>query len=184
MHPTGKREWHLCCSLSREKQRLLYALTKNPTHESAGAGVQGAFGQYPIIPPTVPNENPGNGNIVKNGGLQFSRPIRLRAHTVLLAVDSESPDEYAFESVGGNIKLMGIVDFAEIRPNCTEDHSGVALRDQEQVFRLAGSAAAFRRCLCDGRIARIRAHFEGIAAGTASMRSVLHVGNRDGLGST
>ena len=50
----------------------------------------------------------------------FRGPLAFKAHTVLLALDNETPDEYAFESVGGNISLMGIVDFAEIRSHCTE----------------------------------------------------------------
>src|SRR6185437_12979418 len=56
----------------------------------------------------------------KTVDFSFRGPLGFEAHTVLLSVDGDSPDEYAFESVGGNITLMGIVDFAEIRPNCTE----------------------------------------------------------------
>src|SRR6476659_2295367 len=56
----------------------------------------------------------------KTVDFSFRGPIGFEAHTVLLSVDSDSPDQYAFESVGGNIALMGIIDFAQIRPNCTE----------------------------------------------------------------
>src|SRR5205807_8297489 len=56
----------------------------------------------------------------KTVDFSFRGPIGFEAHTVLLAVDSDSPDQYAFESVGGNIDLIGLVDFTEIRPNCTE----------------------------------------------------------------
>src|ERR1017187_6416460 len=56
----------------------------------------------------------------KTVDFSFRGPLSFQGRTVLLAVDSESPDQFAFESVGGNIDLMGLVDFAEIRPNCTE----------------------------------------------------------------
>src|SRR4030095_2089208 len=56
----------------------------------------------------------------KTVDFSFRGPLGLKAHTVLLSVESDSPDQYAFESVGGNINLMGIVEFAEIRPSCTE----------------------------------------------------------------
>ena len=73
----------------------------------------------------------------KTVDFSFRGPVGFQAHTVLLSVESDSADEYAFESVGGNISLMGIVDFAEIRPNCTE---------------------------VTAELRSIRAHFEGIAA--------------------
>src|SRR5437660_12854808 len=56
----------------------------------------------------------------KTVDFSFRGPFGFQARTVLLAVESESPNECAFESVGGNIDLMGLVDFAEIRGNCTE----------------------------------------------------------------
>lgn len=52
--------------------------------------------------------------------VSFRGPLGFEAHTVLLSVESDVPNQYAFESAGGNIDLMGIVDFAEIRPTCTE----------------------------------------------------------------
>src|SRR5947207_13704411 len=56
----------------------------------------------------------------KTVDFSFRGPLGFEAHTVLLSVDSDSRDQYAFATVGGNINLMGIVDFAEIRSNCTE----------------------------------------------------------------
>src|ERR1700681_2864192 len=56
----------------------------------------------------------------KTVDFSFRGPIGFQARTVLLAVDSDSPNECAFESVGGNIELTGLVNFEEIRPNCTE----------------------------------------------------------------
>ena len=56
----------------------------------------------------------------KTADFSFRGPLGFETHTVLLPVESDSPDQCMFESEAGNIKLMGIVDFAEIRPNCTE----------------------------------------------------------------
>src|SRR5204862_6653012 len=56
----------------------------------------------------------------KTVDFSFRGPLGFQARTVLLSVDSESSDEYAFESVGGNLDLMRLADFTEIRPQCTE----------------------------------------------------------------
>ncbi len=90
----------------------------------------------------------------KTVDFSFRGPLGFEAHTVLLSVESDSPDEYAFESVGGNITLMGIVDFAEIRPNCTEVTLAVHYEIKNQAVRLAGSALAFRGQFCHGRTAQ------------------------------
>src|SRR5260370_20971928 len=56
----------------------------------------------------------------KTVDFSFRGPFGFEAHTVLLSVESDSSDQYAFESVGGNIDLIGVVDFADILPTCTE----------------------------------------------------------------
>src|SRR5205823_14002551 len=50
----------------------------------------------------------------------FRGPFGFQAHTVLLSVESDSPSEVAFESVGGNLEVVGLVDFTDFRQNCTE----------------------------------------------------------------
>ena len=61
------KENGIAVALFPRKQRLLYAFTKNPTHESAGAGVQGASGEYSIIPAAVLNGNAGYCDFVQDG---------------------------------------------------------------------------------------------------------------------
>src|ERR1700682_5768814 len=56
----------------------------------------------------------------KTVDFSFRGPLGFAAQTVLTAIDSDSPTEFAFESVGGNIEFMGLIDFSEIRPNFTE----------------------------------------------------------------
>ena len=70
----------------------------------------------------------------KTVDFSFRGPLGFEAHTVLLSVESDSPDQYGFESVGGNIALMGIVDFAEIRPNCTEVTLAVHYEIKNKLF--------------------------------------------------
>ncbi len=70
----------------------------------------------------------------KTVDFSFRGPFGFEAHTVLLSVDGDSPGQYAFESVGGNIALMGIVDFAEIRPSCTEVTLAVHYEIKNKLF--------------------------------------------------
>src|SRR2546427_3114897 len=50
----------------------------------------------------------------------FRGPFGFQAQTTLLALDSDTQDECAFESIGGNLALMGLVNFSAVRSNCTE----------------------------------------------------------------
>jgi uncharacterized membrane protein len=79
-------------------------------------------------------------------------------------VDSDSPDQYAFESVGGNIGLMGIVDFADIRPNCTEVTLAVHYEIKNKLFAWLDRRLHFVDSFVTAELRSIRAHFEGIAA--------------------
>ena len=56
----------------------------------------------------------------KTVDFSFRGPLGFEARTVLLSVESDSPDQMAFESTGGNLDVMGLAEFTEIRPNCTE----------------------------------------------------------------
>src|SRR5205809_6613406 len=56
----------------------------------------------------------------KTVDFSFRGPLGFEARTVLLSVESDSPDQFAFESTGGNLDVMGLVEFAEIRTNRTE----------------------------------------------------------------
>src|SRR3954465_3025866 len=98
----------------------------------------------------------------KTVDFSFRGPFGFQARTVLLAVDSESPDELAFESVGGNIDLMGLVDFAEIRPNCTEITLAVHYEIKNKLFAWLDRRLHFVDSFLTAELRSIRAHFEGI----------------------
>ena len=100
----------------------------------------------------------------KTVDFSFRGPLGFHARTVLLAVDSESPDEYAFESVGGNIELMGLVNFSEIRCNCTEITLAVHYEIKSKLFAWLDRRLHFVDAFVNSELRSIRAHFEGIAA--------------------
>ena len=100
----------------------------------------------------------------KTVDFSFRGPFGFEAHTVLLSVDGDSPDQYAFESVGGNIALMGIVDFAQIRANCTEVTLAVHYEIKNPMFAWLDRRLHFVDSFLTAELRSIRAHFEGIAA--------------------
>ena len=100
----------------------------------------------------------------KTVDFSFRGPLGFEAHTVLLSVEGDSPDQYAFESVGGNINLMGIVDFAEIRPNWTEVTLAVHYEIKNKLFAWLDRRFHFVDAFVTSELRSIRAHFEGIAA--------------------
>jgi hypothetical protein len=93
----------------------------------------------------------------------FRGPFGFRAQTVLLAVESESPNEYAFESVGGNVQLMGLIDFSEIRSNCTEITLALHYEIKNKFFAWLDRRFHFIDGFVTAELRSIRAHFERMA---------------------
>src|SRR5215211_4742721 len=100
----------------------------------------------------------------KTVDFSFRGPLGFEARTVLLATESENPNQAAFESTGGNIELMGIVDFEEIRPNCTEVTLAVHYEIKNRLFAWLDRHFRFMDAFVTSELRSIRAHFEGIAA--------------------
>src|SRR5437762_8023185 len=98
----------------------------------------------------------------KTVDFSFRGPLGFEARTVLLAADSDNPDEIAFESTGGNIDIMGIVDFAEIRPQCTEVTLAVHYEIKNKLFAWLDRRLHFVDSFVNAELRSIRAHFEGI----------------------
>jgi len=94
----------------------------------------------------------------------FRGPLGFQAHTVLLAVESSSPNQIAFESVGGNIDIMGIVDFAGVRSQCTEIAMAVHYEIKNKFFAWLDRRVGFVDAFFNSELRSIRSHFEGIAA--------------------
>ncbi|MBA3883496.1 MAG: hypothetical protein H0X73_12520 [Chthoniobacterales bacterium] len=94
----------------------------------------------------------------------FRGPLGFQARTLLLAARSDSPDQFAFESTGGNIDVMGLVDFQEVRPNCTEVTLAVHYEIKNKIFAWLDRHFRFVDAFVNSELRSIRAHFEGIAA--------------------
>ena len=93
----------------------------------------------------------------------FRGPLGFEARTVFLAIDSDCADQYAFESIGGNIDVMGLVDFTEIRPNCTEITLAIHYKIKNRLFAWVDRHFGFVDAFVNAELRSIRAHFEGIA---------------------
>ena len=94
----------------------------------------------------------------------FRGPLGFEAHTVLMSVDSDSPERCAFESVGGNIDLIGLIDFTEVTPHCTEVTLAVHYEIKNKLFAWLDRRLHFVDAFVTSELRSIRAHFEGIAA--------------------
>ena len=99
----------------------------------------------------------------KTVDFSFRGPLSFDARTVLLSVDSDSIDQFAFESVGGNLDVVGLVDFTEIRPNCTEITLAIHYRIKNRLFAWLDRRFGFVDAFVNAELRSIRAHFEGIA---------------------
>jgi len=93
----------------------------------------------------------------------FRGPLGFQVETTLSALENESSDQFAFESVGGNIELMGLVDFSEIRPSFTEVTLAVHYEIKNKLFAWLDRHFKFVDAFLAGELRSIRAHFEGIA---------------------
>lgn len=111
----------------------------------------------------------------KTVDFSFRGPLGFEARTVLLSAESDNPDQFAFESTGGNIEVMGIVDFAEIKPNCTEVTLAVHYEIKNKFFAWLDRRFGFVDAFVTSEMRSIRAHFEGIAAPVAERPALLPI---------
>ncbi len=109
----------------------------------------------------------------KTVDFSFRGPLGFEAGTVLLAADSDGPDQFAFESTGGNIDLMGLVDFTEIRPNCAEVTLAVHYEIKNKIFAWLDRRFGFVDAFVTSELRSLRAHFEGIAASVAERPAMM-----------
>ncbi|MEY2541712.1 MAG: hypothetical protein QOI22_1314 [Verrucomicrobiota bacterium] len=138
-------------------QKTLHMSQSLPECKARLASIQSYRRQFVMVTKAIVTSS-------KTVDFSFQGPLGFQARTVLLAVDAESPDEFAFESVGGNIELMGLVDFAEIRSNCTEVTLAVHYEIKNKLFAWLDRRFHFVDAFVTSELRSIRAHFEGIAA--------------------
>jgi len=114
------------------------------------ANIQSYCRQFPMVPRATVTSS-------KTVDFSFRGPLGFEAHTVLLSVESDLPNQYAFESAGGNIGLMGIVD-------CTEITLAVHYEIRNKLFAWLNRRSRFVDTFVTAELRSIRTHFEGIAA--------------------
>ena len=103
----------------------------------------------------------------KTVDFSFRGPLGFEAHTVITAIDSDSPHQFAFESWGGNIDLMGLVEFSEVRPDCTEVSLAVHYDIKNKFYAWLDRRFGFIDAFLTSELRSIRAHFEGVSAPVA-----------------
>ncbi len=94
----------------------------------------------------------------------FKGPLGFEANTVVATVESSSPSQVAFESWGGNIDLMGLIDFDEVRPDCTEVTIAVHYEIKNKLYAWLDRRFGFVDATLTAELRSLRSHFEGIAA--------------------
>lgn len=95
---------------------------------------------------------------------RFRGPLGFEAHTVVAAIECDSPHQFAFESRGGNIDLMGLIDFEEVRPNCTEMTLAIHYEIKNKLYAWLDRRFGFIDEFLSTELRSLRAHFEAIAA--------------------
>jgi ribosome-associated toxin RatA of RatAB toxin-antitoxin module len=137
-----EKTFHMCQSLAESKARL--------------TSIQSYKRQFLMVTKATVTSS-------KTVDFSFRGPLGFDARTVLLSVDSDSIDQFAFESVGGNLDVIGLVDFTEIRPNCTEITLAIHYKIKNRLFAWLDRRFGFVDAFVNAELRSIRAHFEGIA---------------------
>lgn len=103
----------------------------------------------------------------KTLSLGFRGPLGFEAQTVVATLGTDSPDQVAFESWGGNIDLMGLVDFEEVRPDFTEVTVAVHYEIKNTFYAWLDRKSGFMDAILTAELRSLRSHFEGVAAPVA-----------------
>ena len=109
----------------------------------------------------------------KTVDFSFRGPLGFEGQTVLLGLENDLPNEVVFESVGGNLDLMGIIEFTEIRPSCTEITLAVHYAIKNKFFAWLDRRLHFVEAFVNSELRSIRAHFEGIAVPYSEPATIL-----------
>lgn len=94
----------------------------------------------------------------------FRGPLGFVGHTVISAIKSDLPHQLAFESWGGNIDLMGLIEFERVRPDCTEITLAIHYEIKNRLYAWIDRKFGFIDEVLTTELRSLRAHFEGIAA--------------------
>ena len=105
----------------------------------------------------------------------FRGPLGFEGHAVIATLEEEASDRFGFESWGGNIDLMGLVEFDEVRPGCTEVNLAVHYDIKNRFYAWLDRRFRFVDAFLTAELRSLRAHFEGIAAPVAEPTAIYGV---------
>jgi len=94
----------------------------------------------------------------------FRAPLGFRARAVITPIEVDSANQFAFESWGGNIDLMGLVEFDEVRIDCTEVTIALHYEIKNKFYAWLDRRLGIIDGFLTVELRSLRAHFEGIAA--------------------
>jgi len=160
----GKGHRHMHCSNNRHNlinlmllQKTLHMSQSLEECKSRLASIHSYRRQFVMVTKAMVTSS-------KTLDFSFRGPLGFEARTVLATIGSNSPDQIAFESWGGNIDLMGLIEFEEVRPNCTEINFAVHYEIKNKRYAWLDRRLGFVDALLTSELRSLRSHFEGIAA--------------------
>ena len=104
--------------------------------------------------------------------LGFRGPLGFEGQTVVASIESDAPNQVAFESWGGNVDLMGLIDFEEVRPGVTEVTLTLHYEIKNKLYAWLDRRFGFMDATLTAALRSLRGHFEGIAAPVAERAPV------------
>src|SRR5205823_12687183 len=101
--------WHRHCLMGNSLNNPTHMLLQKTLHmnqplaecRSAVTNIQSYRRQFLMMTKATVTSS-------KTVDFSFRGPLGFRGRTVLLAVESDLPTQFAFESVGGNVDIMGL----------------------------------------------------------------------------
>ena len=90
-------------------------------------------------------------------------PLGFRADFALTAMQAEDSNVVVFKSQGGDIEIVGMISFQQVKPDLTEIDITVNYESTSPLFNVLDRALKIGDHFLVNQLRRIRAHFEGIA---------------------
>ena len=100
----------------------------------------------------------------KTVDFSFRAPLGFNGQTVITPLESDGDGQFAFESWGGNIDIMGLVEFDEVRPDCTEITLALHYEIENKFYAWLDRKFGVIDRFLSAELRSLRSHFEGIAA--------------------
>ena len=99
---------------------------------------------------------------VSNWRLQL--PLGFRAEFTLSETSLEDGDSLMFKTLGGDLEIVGMVNFHSIKSNLTEIEVTMNYESNSPLFNMLDRMLNVGDQFLVNQLRRVRAHFEGIAA--------------------